>query len=76
MKDAVAQTEIHCEPIRCAAYHDFFITEHIDGDIQVEITLEALDADELVDKMKTLKTLVSSVRILVKKSNPYERGLA
>jgi hypothetical protein len=50
--------------VRCAAYHDYFITELIDGDIQVEIFLEAPDADELVDKVNALKTLVSSVRIL------------
>jgi hypothetical protein len=50
--------------VRCSTYHDYFITEIIDGDMQVEIRLESLDADEIRDKISGLKALASSVQIL------------
>ena len=59
---ASGQLSIWC--IRSSTYHDYFITEIVDRDIHVEIRLEALDADEIVDKIGGLKALANSVRIL------------
>src|SRR5437667_8448600 len=50
--------------IRADKHHDYLITELIDQEIQVEITFEALDADELLPKIAAFKTFTRSVRIV------------
>ena len=65
--DASNGSPIHSAPIWCVRtekHHDYLITELIDQEIQIQITFEALDADELLPKIATFKAFTKSVRIV------------
>jgi hypothetical protein len=65
--DASNGSLTHSAPIWCIRtekQHDYLITELIDQEIQIQITFEALDADELLPKIAALKVFTQSVRIV------------
>ena len=62
-------SETHNAPIWCIRaekHHDYLITELLDEEIQVQITFEALDADELLPKVRAFKAFTKSVRIVAR----------
>jgi hypothetical protein len=59
---AIGHAPLWC--IRSRKHNDYLITELIDGEIQIEITLQAPDEDVLLPMIPALRSFIGSVRIV------------
>jgi hypothetical protein len=65
--DASNGSSTHRAPIWCVRtdeHHDYLITELIDQEVQIQITFEALDADDLLPKIAAFKVFTKSAHIV------------